>query len=199
MTSSSTTRAATAPTSVPAAPEESVKEPSKAPAQRQTESAAKAVVKAPNRATTKRSASPSARRVVAPLGEPIGGTRVVKDSAKTVMKSVSKPAQKEVASKKEPGANKPATTKPGTSKTGKPKTAPRRAQKIKMVRDSFTFPEAEHRRLVELKKRLISLGTEVKKGELVRAGLHMLFSLEDSKLVIAVAGVEKLKTGRPKK
>lgn len=74
-----------------------------------------------------------------------------------------------------------------------------RAQKIKMVRDSFTFPEAEHKRLVEMKKRLIALGAESKKGELVRAGLELLSALDNNSLLKAVAGVEKLKTGRPKK
>lgn len=79
------------------------------------------------------------------------------------------------------------------------KTTPQRPHKDKMVRDSFTFPEAEHKRLVEMKKRLIALGTEVKKGELVRAGLELLAALDNQKLLKAVATVEKLKTGRPKK
>jgi hypothetical protein len=79
------------------------------------------------------------------------------------------------------------------------KTTPQRPQKDKMVRDSFTFPGAEHKRLVEMKKRLIALGTEVKKGELVRAGLELLAALDNQKLLKAVAAVEKLKTGRPKK
>ena len=89
-----------------------------------------------------------------------------------------------------------ATLKPKAKAT---KVAPARPQKIKMVRDSFTFPETEHKRLVEMKKRLIALGMEVKKGELVRAGLEMLASLDNLKLAKAVADVEKLKTGRPKK
>src|SRR3990167_3376992 len=89
-----------------------------------------------------------------------------------------------------------ATLKP-KAKTSK--AAPARPQKIKMVRDSFAFPETEHKRLVEMKKRLIALGTEVKKGELVRAGLEMLASLDNLQLAKAVADVEKLKTGRPKK
>jgi hypothetical protein len=79
------------------------------------------------------------------------------------------------------------------------KTTTQRPQKVKMVRDSFTFPEAEHKRMVEMKKRLIVLGTEVKKGELVRAGLELLAALDNQKLLKAVATVEKLKTGRPKK
>ncbi|HAX23325.1 MAG TPA: hypothetical protein DCY64_23980 [Hydrogenophaga sp.] len=89
-----------------------------------------------------------------------------------------------------------ATLKPKAKAT---KVAPARPQKIKMVRDSFTFPETEHKRLVEMKKRLIALGMEVKKGELVRAGLEMLASLDNLQLAKAVADVEKLKTGRPKK
>ena len=89
-----------------------------------------------------------------------------------------------------------ATLKPKAKTT---KVAPARPQKIKMVRDSFTFPETEHKRLLEMKKRLIALGTEVKKGELVRAGLEMLASLDNLQLAKAVADVEKLKTGRPKK
>lgn len=89
-----------------------------------------------------------------------------------------------------------ATLKPKAKAT---KVAPARPQKIKMVRDSFIFPETEHKRLVEMKKRLIALGMEVKKGELVRAGLEMLASLDNLQLAKAVADVEKLKTGRPKK
>ena len=68
-----------------------------------------------------------------------------------------------------------------------------------MVRDSFTFPHTEHQRLVALKKRLIAVGMDVKKGELVRAGIHLLFGLDNNRLTDAMAGIERLKTGRPKK
>ncbi|WP_374639494.1 hypothetical protein [Hydrogenophaga sp.] len=74
-----------------------------------------------------------------------------------------------------------------------------RARKVKMVRDSFTFPEPEHKRLVEMKRRLIDLGKEVKKGELVRAGLGVLAAMDNAQLLKAVALVDKVKTGRPKK
>jgi len=80
-----------------------------------------------------------------------------------------------------------------------PKAAPQRLPKIKMVRDSFTFPEPEHKRLVDMKKRLIALGTEVKKGDLVRAGLELLAAMDNQKLVSAVSRVDKLKTGYAKK
>lgn len=130
-----------------------------------------------------------------------------------------KPLTKQAAP--QPAAAPKPATQPTAKKAGKPaarkasvatvaadakapklkpnKAAPQRAQKIKMVRDSFTFPADEHKRLVEMKKRLIALGTEVKKGELVRAGLDLLVAMDDAKLLKAVAGVERLKTGRPKK
>lgn len=108
-------------------------------------------------------------------------------------------AKKAVATPAKPKAVKPGAPKTVTPKVKAAKVATERPQKIKMVRDSFTFPETEHKRLVEMKKRLIALGTEVKKGELVRAGLEMLASLDSLQLAKAVADVEKLKTGRPKK
>ena len=67
------------------------------------------------------------------------------------------------------------------------------------MRDSFTFPESEYLTLVALKKRLLAAGTEVKKGELMRAGLALLSALETAALTAAVGRVEKLKTGRPSK
>jgi hypothetical protein len=108
-------------------------------------------------------------------------------------------AKKAVAAPAKPKAIKAVTPKKATLKPKATKVAPTRSQKIKMVRDSFTFPETEHKRLVEMKKRLIALGTEVKKGELVRAGLELLAALDNQKLLNAVADVVKLKTGRPKK
>lgn len=107
--------------------------------------------------------------------------------------------KKTVATPAKPKAVKAVAPNKATLKAKATKVAPARPQKIKMVRDSFTFPETEHKRLVEMKKRLIALGMEVKKGELVRAGLEMLASLDNLQLAKAVADVEKLKTGRPKK
>lgn len=108
-------------------------------------------------------------------------------------------AKKAVAAPVDPKAVKAVAPQKAAPKPKAAKVAPTRPPKIKMVRDSFTFPDTEHKRLVEMKKRLIALGTEVKKGELVRAGLELLAALDNPKLLKAVAGVEKLKTGRPKK
>lgn len=129
------------------------------------------------------------------------GTPVKAPEKIAVKRAVPTVTKKAVATPAKPKAVKAvapnkATPKPKAKAT---KVAPARPQKIKMVRDSFTFPETEHKRLVEMKKRLIALGSEVKKGELVRAGLEMLASLDNLQLAKAVADVEKLKTGRPKK
>lgn len=72
-------------------------------------------------------------------------------------------------------------------------------KKPKPVRDSFTFPAEEYAAFAILKQRLLSKGVEAKKGELLRAGLAVLSAMSDDVLVNAVAGLEKLKTGRPSK
>lgn len=138
-----------------------------------------------------------------------------KAPAKTATKAAAKPAEPmavaPVAAAKPKTA--PAAKKPGKAKSAPNATAkaaapvakatvaakPAKAPKQKLVRDSFTFPEAEYLTLVSLKKRLLAAGTDVKKGELIRTGLALLNALDDSALAGAVAQVEKLKTGRPAK
>ncbi len=51
-----------------------------------------------------------------------------------------------------------------------------------VVRDRFTLPEIEYARLVELKKYLSDQGVDVKKSQLVRAGLLLLSELADDAL-----------------
>lgn len=72
-------------------------------------------------------------------------------------------------------------------------------RKPKLVRDSFTMPEAEYQRIAELKKRLLDSGRAAKKSELLRAGIALLASLSDDELKAAVEKVEVIKTGRPAK
>ena len=73
------------------------------------------------------------------------------------------------------------------------------AMKTKLVRDSFTFPAADHARLGELKQRALSCGREIKKSELLRAGLTALAAMSDETFLAALDGVERIKTGRPSK
>lgn len=69
----------------------------------------------------------------------------------------------------------------------------------KLVRDSFTIPEAEYQLLALLKERLLLLARPTKKSELLRAGVAALALMPDAELLKAVIRVPSLKTGRPKK
>lgn len=70
-------------------------------------------------------------------------------------------------------------------------------KKPKLVRDSFTIPKGEFVAIDALKTRAISLGTSVKKSELLRAGLMVLQGLSDAAFKAALTAVPTLKTGRP--
>ena len=111
-------------------------------------------------------------------------------------------------------AARPAASKPVTSRTVASKAAESRpvkaapvkterkktkADKPKVVRDSFTIPKTEYAQLAELKKRGVKLGLEVKKSELLRAGLLLLSASSDAAFRKAMAQVPTLKTGRPGK
>ena len=70
--------------------------------------------------------------------------------------------------------------------------------KTKVIRDSFSFPEQDYLKISELKKTCLAAGIHVKKGEILRAGLHLLTKLSLAELKQAVKQVEKVQTGRPR-
>lgn len=72
-------------------------------------------------------------------------------------------------------------------------------KKVKLVRDSFTMPEADYALFKDLKARSLAAGLEVKKSELLRAALNLLASLNDKDLADNLGQLEKIKTGRPAK
>lgn len=76
---------------------------------------------------------------------------------------------------------------------------PVKAKKTKLVRDSYAMPETEYAQIAVLKKRLGTLGNEVKKSELLRAGVAVLAALNDAELQAVMGRVERIKTGRPSK
>ena len=80
-----------------------------------------------------------------------------------------------------------------------PQSKSAKPRKIKLIRDSYAMPEAEYAQIAQLKQRLLELGETVKKSELLRAGLAQLAALDDAALLAAMAGVERIKTGRPAK
>jgi hypothetical protein len=61
-----------------------------------------------------------------------------------------------------------------------------------VVRDCFSFPDVEYAHLVALKKRLLAEGIEIKKSELLRAGLALLVSLDEAELRTLLAKVPRL-------
>ena len=123
----------------------------------------------------------------------------------TTSKAAAKPSVKRTRS------TAPTPQKASTTKTALPKAPIGEAsatkadkkkaklEKIKVVRDSFTIPKAEYAQIAILKKRALSLGLDIKKSELLRAGLALLTGSSDAALRKALGNVPTLKTGRPGK
>jgi len=76
---------------------------------------------------------------------------------------------------------------------------PAKPKKIKLVRHSFSMPETEYAQIAVLKKRIADFGGKAKRSELVRAGIAVLSALDNVQLTAAMARVESIKIGRPKK
>lgn len=74
-----------------------------------------------------------------------------------------------------------------------------KVKKIKLVRDSFTMPEAEYAVLSEVKKACLKAGIEIKKSELLRIGVALIRKLDTAQLKEIQASLPALKAGRPKK
>lgn len=145
--------------------------------------------KTPNAPTPPRKAIKPAPKAVMKPGSPARKIATPRPAAAPTGAST---ATNPVASR--PGAAPVAESRP--SKVGRKKV---KADKPKVVRDSFTIPKAEYAQLAELKKRGVKLGLEVKKSELLRAGLLLLVSTTDAAFRKAMAQVPTLKTGRPGK
>lgn len=118
---------------------------------------------------------------------PNGGDAPASKIAKTT-KAAAKPAAKEQAVKEQ--AAKESSAKPEDKE--KPK-------KPKLVRDSFTMPEAEYAVLGQVKKDCLKAGFEVKKSELLRVGVALIRQLDTTKLKEVLDTLPALKSGRPKK
>ncbi len=78
-----------------------------------------------------------------------------------------------------------------------PSAKQKKPVKVKVIRDSFSFPEHDYLKISELKQTCLAAGIHVKKGELLRAGLKLLAKLSLDELKQAIEQVEKVKTGRP--
>src|SRR3989338_416751 len=104
--------------------------------------------------------------------------------------------KKTVAAAAKNTAKKPPVEKSAADTvTKKPKKAP----KVKIVRDSFTMPQSEYQKIAEIKEICLEAGLPVKKSEVLRAGLKALARLNSAQLQRALTGLEKIKAGRPQK
>ena len=118
-------------------------------------------------------------------------------------------ADKPVPSKSKAATKTPTTSASASAPQAKPepivvadkgsKTKKPAQPKVKVVRDSFTIPEADYALFAALKQRALSAGIDTKKSELLRAGLALLAATDDSQFAKALNSVERVRIGRPKK
>ena len=123
-----------------------------------------------------------------------------KASAKRTPKPAAKPAVKAPGKAAAKPARKPAAAR-GTAKKDATAKADKNAKpkKAKLVRDSFTMPEAEYELMAAVKKRCIAKGLAVKKSEVLRAAIVALAAQSDASVMKALRGLMVIKTGRPPK
>ena len=95
-----------------------------------------------------------------------------------------------------------AVVTPPAKKTSTAKSLPQveeQLKKPKLVRDSFTMPEAEYAVLGHVKKACLKAGIDVKKSQLLRIGLVLLNNTDIPNLRKLINDLSPLKAGRPKK
>jgi hypothetical protein len=134
---------------------------------------------------------------------------------------VTKPAPAKTARKASPRqtAAKPAVRPARTGSTKKEvKAAPKKAplpaakpipapkpthaakpKKVKIIRDSFTMPDAEYALLAEVKQRCLAGGVAAKKSEVLRAAFLSFAAKSDATVFKAIKSLTPIKTGRPPK
>ena len=136
------------------------------------------------------------KRPVTKTTQAAAAPKAVKAAPKSVVKSAVKSAAKSAPPVTPTAKPKSPTAAPQSSATP---AKPAKEKKIKVVRDSFTLPKTELLQIADMKKRAMALGVEVKKSELIRAGLQALSTLSDAPFKKALGNVPTIKTGRPAK
>lgn len=121
--------------------------------------------------------------------EEVAPTKSVKRSRKPAVKIAPQPVEKAVVQV----AEKPAEV------LAIEEVLAKKQKKIKVVRDSFTMPENEYQKINDIKEVCLKAGRHVKKSEVLRAGLQALVNMDEAQLQAALAGLETIRTGRPKK
>ena len=109
-----------------------------------------------------------------------------------------KPAVKN-ATAKPVAATKAAPAKTGPSVAAAAPSPKEPTKRAKLVRDSFTMPQADFALIDLLKVRALGFRRPTKKSELLRAGLQALAAMPAAELKAVLGRLAPLKTGRPKK
>ena len=146
-------------------------------------------------------------------------TKISPNSMKAVAPAKAKAPAPAVTAKPKAAPRRKAAVKPAPAKAGpvaagaarmanagveKTPAAPpvaepkEKSRKPKLVRDSFTMPEAEYQVLGDVKKACLKAGVAVKKSELLRVGVALIRQLGLTELRQVLAGLAPLKPGRPK-
>jgi len=148
-------------------------------------------------------AKPAVKKVAAkpaPKAAPKAAAKPApKAAAKPAPKAAAKPAPKTAAAKPAPKAAPKTAAKPKVAAKPAAPEVKVKPQKEKLVRDSFTMPEAEYAVLGQVKKTALKAGFEVKKSELLRVGVALIAQIDLATLKKVLASLPQLKTGRPKK
>jgi len=116
--------------------------------------------------------------------------------------AVKKAAVKKAASPAKPAAKPVEKAVVKIQASAAPKLEVKKAKKNhkeKVVRDSFTMPQSEYRKIADIKEACLKAGMHVKKSEVLRAGLKALCEKNDAQLKQSLRSLEKIQTGRPKK
>ena len=133
-----------------------------------------------------------------PLSKP-QPAKAAKPVAKPVIKSEAKPAAK-AAAKSAPAAKDVSEQKAAVKPVKEPKEAKAvKKTKQKVVRDSFTMPQSEYQKIAQIKEIGLKAGLQVKKSEVLRAGVIALCAMDEAQLKLALSSLDKIKTGRPNK
>ena len=142
---------------------------------------------------------PSSTKPAARAKKPAAAAPATRSKTPVAAATAKKPVARAAAARKSPpvkkAANRPEPTVAKSTKAGKPV----KAKKAKLIRDSFTMPEAEYALIAALKKRCLAAGVPAKKSEILRAAVVSLAKLSDTTVVSALRRLEIIKTGRPAK
>lgn len=74
-----------------------------------------------------------------------------------------------------------------------------KSKDLKLIRDCFAMPDVEYAQIASIKKRMAAIGQQIKKSEVIRAGVAVLAALNSAELKAVMAHIERIKVGRPSK